>query len=83
MEYQKIIDLLYGTTNETSKFRTKNSVEKKDDLHGTYNSNSQIKLKATIVKSSWYYYSDTYILPSWTKIVTGAGDDAAARKVDK
>ena len=31
MEYQKIIDLLCGTTNKTSKFRTKNSVEKKDD----------------------------------------------------
>ena len=31
MEYQKIIDLLCGTTNKTSEFTTKNLVEKKDD----------------------------------------------------
>ena len=39
MEHQKIINLL---NNEATKFRTKNWVEVNDQLHGSYNTNSQI-----------------------------------------
>ena len=37
MEYQKITDLLDNTSNEPSKFRTKNWVEINDESRGTYN----------------------------------------------
>ena len=40
MEYQKIINLLKNTPNQTSKFRTKNWVEVNDESRGTYNVNS-------------------------------------------
>ena len=39
MEHQKIINLL---NNETTRFRTKKSVEINDQLHETYKTNSQI-----------------------------------------
>ena len=42
MEYQKIKHLLDNTSNQPSKFRTKNWVEIIDDARGMYNTNSQI-----------------------------------------
>ena len=45
MEYQKIVNLLDNTPNQSTKLRTKNWVEINDDSRGTYNTNSQIKLK--------------------------------------
>ena len=45
MEYQKIINLLDNTPNQTSKFRTKNEVEINDDASGKYNKDSQIKFE--------------------------------------
>ena len=39
MEYQKIINLLDNTSNQPTKFRTKNWVEINDDARGTYNTN--------------------------------------------
>ena len=35
MEYQKIINLLSNTSNQPSKFRTKNCVEINDESRGT------------------------------------------------
>ena len=61
MEYQKIIDLLENTPNQPTKFRKKNWVEINDDAHGKYNTNSQIKFKTSMFKSSLCDYSDTYI----------------------
>ena len=40
MEYQKIRNLLDNTSNQPSKFRTKNWVEINDESRGTYNGNS-------------------------------------------
>ena len=62
MEYQKIINLLENTSNQPSKFRTKNLVEINDESRVTYNTNSQIKFKNTMLKSSLCNYSDAYIL---------------------
>ena len=45
MEYQKIINLLNDTTSQPSKFRTRNWVEMNDQSEGTYNANSDIKIK--------------------------------------
>ena len=40
MEYQKIINLLDNTTNQQTKFSTKNWVEINDESCATYNTNS-------------------------------------------
>ena len=79
MEYQKIANLIDGTSNQPSKFRTKNWVEINDESRGTYNVNSQIKIKTTMLKSSLC----DYILVKGTITITGAGDDAAARQGDE
>ena len=50
-----------------------------DDVRGTYNKNSKIKFKTSMLKWSLCTYSDAYILASGgTKTVVGAGADAAA-----
>ena len=84
MEYQKIANLLDDNkSNQPSKFRTKNWVEINDESRGTYNVNSQMKFKTTMLKSSLCDYSDAYILVKETITITGAGADAAARQADK
>ena len=70
-------------SDQPSKFRTKNWVEINDESRGTYNVNSQIKFKTTMLKFSLCDYSDVYILVKGTIIITGAGDDAAARQADE
>ena len=54
-----------------------------DDARGTYNTNSQIKFKTTMMKSSLCNYSDAYILVKGTITVTEAGVDEAARNADE
>ena len=83
MEYQKIANLIDDTSNQPSKFRTKNWVEISDESRGAYNVNSQIKFKTTMLKSSLCDYSDAYILVKGTITIAGAGEDAAARQADE
>ena len=83
MEYQKIANLIDDTSNQPSKFRTKNWVEINDESRGAYNVNSQIKFKTTILKSSFCDYSDAYILVKGTITINGRGADAAARQGDE
>ena len=66
MEYQKIINLLDNAPNQPTRFRTKNWVEINNDSRGTYNTNSQIKFKASMLKSSLCGYSDVWILVNRT-----------------
>ena len=49
MEYQKIANLIDDTSNQPSKFRTRNWVEINNESRGTYNVNSQIKFKTTML----------------------------------
>ena len=51
-----------NTSNQPSKSRTKNWVEINDNSRGTYNTNSHIKLKTSMVKSILCDYSDVYTL---------------------
>ena len=51
MEYQKIANLIDDVSNQPSKFRTKNWVEKNDESRGAYSVNSQIKFKTTMIKN--------------------------------
>ena len=61
MEYQKIANLLDNTSNQTSKFWTKNCVEINDESRGTYSVNWQINFKTSMLRSSLCDYKDTYI----------------------
>ena len=47
-----MINFLDNTPNQSSKFKTKNWVEINDDSRRTYNTNSQIKFKTSMFKSS-------------------------------
>ena len=75
MQYQKIAHLIDDTSDQPSKFRTRNWVEINDELRGAYNVNSQIKFKTTMLKSSLCDYSDAYILVKGT---ISANNTAAA-----
>ena len=63
-------NLLDNTPNQLSKFRTKNWVEINDDSRWTYNTNSQVKFKSTMLKSSLCYYSHAYMLVNVTITIT-------------
>ena len=58
MEYQKIINLLDNKPNQLSMFRTKNWIEINDQSRGVYNTNTDIRFKSTLLKSSLWDYSD-------------------------
>ena len=61
MEYHKKINLLDNTSNQLSKFRTKNWIEIKDHLRGVYNTNN-VRFKTTLPKSKFME-----ILQRWAK----------------
>ena len=61
MKYKKIINLLDNIPNQPIKFRTKNYVETNEESRGTYNTNSQIGFKTSVLRSSLCDYSDAYI----------------------
>ena len=62
MEYQKIINLLENKLTQPTKFRAKHWFEINDDSRGNYNISSQIRFKASMLRSSVCDYSDAYIL---------------------
>ena len=68
--------MLYNTPNQPSKFRIKIWVEINDYSRWTLNTNSPIKIKTTMLKSSLCDYSDLYILIK--RIISVASTRAAA-----
>ena len=58
MEYQNIINLIDNKAIQPSKFVTKNRAEINDESCGTCGTNSQIKFKTVMLKSSFCNYSD-------------------------
>ena len=79
MEYQKIANLIDDdTSNQPSKFKTRNWIEINDESRGVYNVNSQIKFKTTMLKSSLCDYSDAYILVKGTINVNNTAAQGAA-----
>ena len=79
MEYQKIANLIDDASNQPSKFRTQNWVEINEQSRGTYDANSQIKFKTTMLKSSLCDYRDAYVIVKGTITVnnTAAADPDA------
>ena len=69
MEYQKIINFLDNTPNQLSKFRTKNWIEINDQSRGVYNTISDIRFKATMLKSNLC----VYIIVKLRITITGTG----------
>ena len=65
------MNLLDNTSNQLSKFRTKNWVEINDDRNGTCD-------KTIMLNASLRDYSDAYILVEGRIIVVGQGADDAA-----
>ena len=62
--------MLDNTPNQPIKFRTKNWVEINDDSREIHNTNSQIKFKTSMSRSSLCNYSDAYIPVSGTITIT-------------
>ena len=84
MEYQKIANLIDDASNQPSKFKTKNWVEINDESRGTYNVNSQIRFKTTMLKFSLSDNKDAYILVKGTITVDNtAAADADANNTNK
>ena len=83
MEYQKIANLIEGTSNQPSNFTTKNWVEINNESRGTYNVNSQIKFKTTMLKSSLCDYSDAYIPVKGTITINNTAAAAAVNNANK
>ena len=65
MECQKTTNLLDILPNQPSKFKTKNWFEINDNPRETYNTNSQIKFKTSILMSSLCDYGYACILLNW------------------
>ena len=88
MEYQKIIILSDDTTNQPSKFRTRNWGEINVELRGEHNDdddnnfnnkdNNNIKFKTSMIRSSLCDYSDAYILVKGTMIVPNTAAEGTA-----
>ena len=83
MEYQKMINLLDNKPNQPTKFRTKNWVKVNYNSRRTYNANSQIKFKTSMLRSTLCDYRDTYMLVSGTITITGPPADYAEKKYMK
>ena len=83
MEYQKIINLLGNTSDQLSKSKINNWVEINDESKESYSTRSDIKFKATMLRSSLCDYADAYILVTWTITITGAGYNDAAKRLDE
>ena len=76
--------MIDDASNQPFKFRTKYWVEINDESRGTYNANSQIKFKTTMLKPSLCDYSDAYILDKGTITVNNtAAADADANNTNK
>ena len=68
--------------NQPSKFRMNNWVEINDDSCGTYNTNSQIEFKTSMLLSSLSDYTDAFILAKAAITIIGRGTDTAVRQAD-
>ena len=63
--------MLDNTPNPPTTFRAKTWVEINDDARGTYNKDSQIKFKTSMLNSSLCDYRDAYILVNGTIAIDG------------
>ena len=62
LEYQKITNLLGNTSDKVPTFITKKWIEVHDQSGETYNTNKQIRFKASMARSDLCDYSDAHIV---------------------
>ena len=75
METQKVINLLNDSSNDESKFATKNDMSlNSETAKNKYNQNSSIKFETESIKSSLCDYSDVFILVTGDIKVTANND---------
>ena len=77
MEYQKITNLLDDTTNQPSKFRTRDWVEINDESKVRYD-NSNIRFKTSMISSKLCAYSDAQIFVKGTITVPNTATAGAS-----
>ena len=82
MEHQKVANLLESTSDNLSKFRTRNWVEINDESRGNY-ANNDIRFKTTMLRLTLCDYADSYILVEETITITGEGDNAGEIQADE
>ena len=76
--------MLDNTSDQPSKFKTKNWVEINNDIRGAYPPNKQIRFKTAMLRSSLCDYSDAYILIKGNISVNNtAGAVAAVNNTNK
>ena len=76
MEFHKTINLLDNKPSQPTKFKAKDWVDTNYDSRKTCKTNSQIKFKTTMLKSSFRDFSDAYILVKRTITLIEQGVDA-------
>ena len=81
METQKIVNLLNGSDNESSKFATKKWYIIDSESNGNYSHHNPIKFLTKSIESSLCDYSDAYILV--TGNITATPNNAATQVVFK
>ena len=72
------MNLLDESNEQPTKFRTTNWVEVNDDARGTYDANTQIKFKTTMLMSKLCDFSDAYIRVRGKVTAAGVAADAQA-----
>ena len=82
MEYQKIAIMLESTSDNLSKFKTRNWIEINNESKGNY-TNSEIRFNTTMLRSDLCDYADSYILVKGTITITAAGANADAERADE
>ena len=68
-----MVNLLGNASNQPFKLRTNNWIDINDLSRGEYNTNSDIRFKNTMLKSSLCDNSDAYILVKGRITITGVG----------
>ena len=74
--------MLESTSDNLSKFRTRNWVEINDESRGNYASDSDIRFKTTMLRSNLCDYADSYILVKGTITITGERDNSGEIQAD-
>ena len=74
--------MLDNASNQPSKFRTRNWIERNDDSRGTY-TDADIKFKTAMLRSNLSDYADAYKLVKGTISITGAINNDAAKRLNE
>ena len=74
MEYQKNTNLLGNLSDKVPRFITKKWIELYDQSEEAYDTNKQIRIKTSMLRSDLCEYSDPYIVVKGKITAEGAND---------